>query len=123
VVWTKEPAATQTASSTSSTAAPALQTAAAQTAASPATTHDAAPAPAKAAAGAGSAVSNVSALQSAQIRQVTYVVRPGDSLYSISRRFRVSVTDISQWNGVAAEKILKPGQRLKMFIDVTEQSG
>jgi peptidoglycan lytic transglycosylase D len=50
-------------------------------------------------------------------------VRPGDSLYSISRRFRVSVTDISEWNGAAAGKVLKPGQRLKMFVDVTEQSG
>jgi membrane-bound lytic murein transglycosylase D len=48
---------------------------------------------------------------------------PGDSLYSIARRFRVTVPDLREWNGVAAEKIIKPGQRLKMFVDVTEQSG
>jgi len=115
VVWTKEPAA---APQTSTPAAAKTQTASSVTAtarveATPASTR---------AAGAGPAATNVSAL-SPQVRQVTYVVRPGDSLYSISRRFRVSVTDISQWNGVAAEKILKPGQRLKMFVDVTEQSG
>ena len=50
-------------------------------------------------------------------------MRPGDSLSSIARRFRVTVADLREWNGVAAEKIFKPGQRLKMFVDVTEQSG
>jgi membrane-bound lytic murein transglycosylase D len=72
---------------------------------------------------AGSATAELNALKSAQVRQVTYVVRPGDSLYSIARRFRVTVPDLREWNGVAAEKIIKPGQRLKMFVDVTEQSG
>jgi membrane-bound lytic murein transglycosylase D len=57
------------------------------------------------------------------IRQVTYVVRRGDSLYSIARRFRVSVPDLLEWNGVNAQKYLQPGQRLKMFVNVVEQSG
>ena len=65
----------------------------------------------------------VSALRNAQVRQVTYVVRRGDSLSSIARRFRVSVPELREWNGVGAEQLLQPGQRLKMFIDVTEQSG
>jgi membrane-bound lytic murein transglycosylase D len=69
------------------------------------------------------AAAELNALKSAQVRQVTYVVRPGDSLYSIARRFRVTVPDLRQWNGVAAEKTIKPGQRLKMFVDVSEQSG
>jgi len=72
---------------------------------------------------AAPAATSVSALKSPQVRQVTYVVRSGDSLYSIAHRFRVSVADLSAWNGVAAQKVLHPGQRLKMFIDVTEQSG
>jgi membrane-bound lytic murein transglycosylase D len=58
-----------------------------------------------------------------RIREITYVVRSGDSLSSIARRFRVSVTQIVQWNAGAADKYLQPGQRLTMFVNVTEQSG
>ena len=50
-------------------------------------------------------------------------MRRGDSLSSIARRFRVSVPELQKWNGVGTEQILQPGQRLKMFVDVTEQSG
>jgi membrane-bound lytic murein transglycosylase D len=59
---------------------------------------------------------------SERIRQVTYVVRRGDSLSSIARRFRVTVPKIVEWNQVAADRYLQPGQRLVMFVDVTEQS-
>ena len=123
VVWTKEPAAAAQASlaAPTATASPAKT----QTSAPPeaATARvDATPTSARPA-GAAATPTNVSALKSPQVRQVTYVVRAGDSLYSISRRFRVSVTDLREWNGVAAEKVIKPGQRLKMFVDVTEQSG
>jgi membrane-bound lytic murein transglycosylase D len=123
VVWTKEPAAAAQTSPSTPTATPAIANA--QTSASSLATAartDATLASPRTA-GAGAAATNVSALKSPQVRQVTYVVRPGDSLYSISRRFRVSVTDLREWNGVAAEKVIKPGQRLKMFVDVTEQSG
>jgi membrane-bound lytic murein transglycosylase D len=57
-----------------------------------------------------------------QIRQVTYVVRRGDSLYSIARRFRVSVPNLLEWNGVTAAHVLQPGQQLVMFVNVAEQS-
>src|SRR4029079_10767962 len=131
VVWTKEPAAT-TQPSTEATAAAKTQSSApipaatkAQASAAPSATArvDAIPASTTRAASASSGTTELNALKSAQVRQVTYVVRPGDSLYSIARRFRVTVPDLREWNGVAAEKIIKPGQRLKMFVDVTEQSG
>ena len=57
-----------------------------------------------------------------RIRRVSYVVRRGDSLYSIARRFRVTVDDIAQWNGVDTDRYLQPGQRLVMYVDVTKQS-
>ena len=120
VVWTREPVVAAQASPSPSTPTPPL--AKAQASATSAARADAAPASARTDS-AGAAVTNVSALKSPQVRQVTYVVRPGDSLYSISHRFHVSLTDLREWNGVAAEKVLKPGQRLKMFVDVTEQSG
>jgi membrane-bound lytic murein transglycosylase D len=58
-----------------------------------------------------------------RIREITYVVRRGDSLSSIARRFKVSVDKLVEWNTGAADKYLQPGQRLKMVVDVTEQSG
>jgi membrane-bound lytic murein transglycosylase D len=59
----------------------------------------------------------------AQIRRVNYVVRRGDSLSAIAGRFRVTVTKLLKWNGnVSVQKYLQPGQRLVMYVDVTEQS-
>jgi membrane-bound lytic murein transglycosylase D len=58
----------------------------------------------------------------ARIRELTYVVRRGDSLSSIARRFRVTVGKIEQWNKGVASKYLQPGQRLTLFVDTTEQS-
>ncbi len=58
-----------------------------------------------------------------RVREITYVVRRGDSLSSIARRFKVSVGKLVEWNAGAGDKYLQPGQRLKMRVDVTEQSG
>lgn len=57
-----------------------------------------------------------------RVRQVPYVVRSGDSLSSIARRFHVTVPKVVEWNKGAADKLLQPGQRLTLFVDVTEQS-
>jgi membrane-bound lytic murein transglycosylase D len=58
-----------------------------------------------------------------RMREITYVVRRGDSLSSIARRFKVTVDKLVEWNAGAAGKYLQPGQRLKMVVDVTAQSG
>jgi peptidoglycan lytic transglycosylase D len=57
-----------------------------------------------------------------RIRDITYVVRRGDSLSSIARRFRVTVDELLKWNSGAGNKYLQPGQRLKLRVDVTQQS-
>ncbi|GAA3656558.1 LysM peptidoglycan-binding domain-containing protein [Flavivirga jejuensis] len=45
---------------------------------------------------------------------VTYVVKNGDSLWSISQKFSgVSVQNIKDWNGISGNK-LKPGMKLKI---------
>lgn len=56
-------------------------------------------------------------------RRVAYVVRNGDSLSTISSRFRVSVGQLVKWNRLDQQKYLQPGQRLVMYVDVTRQSG
>jgi membrane-bound lytic murein transglycosylase D len=55
-------------------------------------------------------------------RKLRYTVRNGDSLYLIASRFRVSVSQITRWNNIDKNKILRPGQKLTMYVDVTAQS-
>jgi membrane-bound lytic murein transglycosylase D len=50
-------------------------------------------------------------------------VRSGDSLYLIANRFRITVSDLVRWNSIQKDKILRPGQKLTMYVDVTRQSG
>ena len=67
--------------------------------------------PATAAAGRGSA-----------LQSIHYTVRKGDSLARISRRFKVTINDLVKWNGIPRNAYLRPGQRLKLYVDVTEQA-
>ena len=57
------------------------------------------------------------------IRRLSYVVKRGDSLAKISSRFSVKVTDLLRWNALSADQYLQPGQRLVVFVDVTQQTG
>jgi len=49
-------------------------------------------------------------------------VRNGDSLYLIARKFRVGIDQIASWNSIDRNKILRPGQKLNLYVDVTAQS-
>jgi len=55
-------------------------------------------------------------------RKLRYTVRNGDSLYLIASRFRISINDLLRWNNIDKNKILRPGQKLTMYVDVTAQS-
>ena len=55
-------------------------------------------------------------------RKLRYKVRSGDSLYLIASRFRVTINQIVRWNNIDKNKILRPGQTLTMYVDVTRQS-
>lgn len=46
----------------------------------------------------------------------TYKVRRGDSLAAIARRFGVSIEHLLTVNGLTAKKILRPGQRLVLYV-------
>ncbi|MCK4742812.1 MAG: LysM peptidoglycan-binding domain-containing protein [Sulfuriflexus sp.] len=56
------------------------------------------------------------------MQRINYVVRRGDSLARIASRFRVRITDLLRWNTIKKNKYLQPGQRIKLFVDVTRQS-
>ncbi len=58
-----------------------------------------------------------------RVRSVHYTVRKGDSLSRIASRFSVRVTDLRRWNDLPVGKYLRPGQHLKLYVDVTRQTG
>lgn len=47
---------------------------------------------------------------------VRYTVRQGDSLWTISRRFQVSVTALREWNSLNRKALLQPGQQLELYV-------
>jgi membrane-bound lytic murein transglycosylase D len=51
-----------------------------------------------------------------QPRKIVYLVRSGDSLWSIGRRFRLSVGKIRNWNNLANKQVLRPGQKLTLHV-------
>jgi len=55
-------------------------------------------------------------------RKLRYTVRNGDSLYLIASKFRVTIAQLARWNKIDTNKILRPGQKLTMYVDVTAQS-
>lgn len=69
------------------------------------------------------AVTAAGPAENARMRQLSYTVRQGDSLWRIASRFSVSVDELVQWNDLARDAVLRPGQRLVLHVDVTRQGG
>jgi membrane-bound lytic murein transglycosylase D len=73
---------------------------------------------------AGAEVQRVSYTETSPVKNLyalRYTVRKGDSLYRIADRFNIRVADIKRWNTIG--KYLQPGQRIKLYVDITRQSG
>lgn len=63
-------------------------------------------------------------IQGATTRRIRYSVRQGDSLARISQKFRVTIHQLLRWNRkLSTENVLRPGQRITLYVDVTRQSG
>ncbi|USD40489.1 LysM peptidoglycan-binding domain-containing protein [Vibrio sp. SCSIO 43135] len=56
------------------------------------------------------------------IRTVFYRVRSGDTISGIASKFKVKSNDIVKWNDLNKSKYLQPGQKLKLYVDVTKVS-
>jgi len=57
-------------------------------------------------------------------QKVNYKVRRGDSLARIARKFSVDVSDLKKWNRkLYNKKYLQPGDRITVYVDVTQQAG
>ncbi|MFA7552791.1 MAG: LysM peptidoglycan-binding domain-containing protein [Spongiibacteraceae bacterium] len=44
-------------------------------------------------------------------------VRSGDSLWTIARKYNVTVAKLAHWNGIAPKDPLKPGQKLSIWVN------
>ena len=49
---------------------------------------------------------------------INYVIKRGDSLWRISQEFKVSIAQLREWNGLSIRSLLKPGQKLTLYVDV-----
>ena len=56
-------------------------------------------------------------------RRVLYTVRRGDTVFSISRQFQVSVPQLNNWNGLNHHHQIRAGQRLVMYVESKGQQG
>ncbi len=73
---------------------------------------------------AGASVQRVSLFDrnpNQKLHALRYTVRQGDSLSRIAGKFNIRVADIKKWNKIG--KYLQPGQKLKLYVDITSQSG
>ncbi len=52
--------------------------------------------------------------------QLDYVVKSGDSLWTISRRYQVSTAKLARWNSMAPRDPIKPGQILKIWTNTPQ---
>lgn len=48
-------------------------------------------------------------------KQVFHPVNSGESLWTISRQYKVRVSQIARWNGMAPKDTLRPGQKLSIW--------
>ena len=54
------------------------------------------------------------------VRKIHYKVREGDSLSRIANKFKVSIAQLTKWNDINRQRYLKPGQALKLYVDITK---
>ena len=49
-------------------------------------------------------------------KKAHYIVRKGDSIWSISNKFKVNQSKLKSWNKIGKNNLIKPGQRLVVYL-------
>lgn len=65
----------------------------------------------------GGAPSALSSERSRPLQQVSYTIRQGDALYTIARRFSVTLEQLIRWNNITDPARIRPGDRLTIHVD------
>ena len=50
-----------------------------------------------------------------QARWITYTIKRGDTLGKIASRYRVSIANLCQWNGITDPDFIIAGHRLSIY--------
>jgi membrane-bound lytic murein transglycosylase D len=53
-------------------------------------------------------------------KRLTYRVKRGDTLWSLSRNFNVRINDIRRWNGLGRTSAIRSGQRLVLYVNAKQ---
>jgi membrane-bound lytic murein transglycosylase D len=53
-------------------------------------------------------------------KRLTYRVKRGDTLWSLSRNFNVRMSDIRTWNGLGRTSAIRSGQRLVLYVNAKQ---
>jgi membrane-bound lytic murein transglycosylase D len=61
--------------------------------------------------------------KNSQSDKVEHKVKQGDSLWGISRLYRVSIKQIAEWNNISNKSSIKPGQRLVIWQGSSNKNG
>jgi membrane-bound lytic murein transglycosylase D len=64
-------------------------------------------------------VPEASTSRSTGTARVRYRVRQGDSLWTIAREFNVPMSRLRNWNDLAEEQLIHPGDKLTIYVDPT----
>ncbi len=67
-------------------------------------------------------LSKNSSTDNKKTKEINYKVKSGDSLYTISKQFKVSINDLKRWNSLNIKKYLKPGQQLKVIVSANQST-
>ncbi len=65
---------------------------------------------------ARSSARSVAKAENVKQQMVKYRVRRGDNLWKIARRFGVKVSSLMKWNSLNSKSILRPGDRIKVYV-------
>ncbi|PLX75524.1 MAG: lytic transglycosylase, partial [Desulfuromonas sp.] len=56
------------------------------------------------------------------VKEITYKVRSGDTLWGIGRRYSVGTGQIREWNNLSENHVLRPGDRLTLRVRTSGKS-
>ena len=56
-------------------------------------------------------------------QEVTYTIKKGDTLWSIANQTGVNIGALSRWNNLHPDKILVPGDKLRVRINIPPEPG
>ena len=55
-------------------------------------------------------------------KRYIYSVKRGDNLWDIGRHYGISVRQLTQWNGISRKSLLRPGQKLTVWVKEDENN-